>query len=566
MSNFTTLVVKPAHQVTLDTSGATTYDAIYVLGGDLTISGSGVDVVTPDFLSVRGIVNVDGGATLDITGGAVNRATFFTIGTGSTLIEGGSEFNTLSPVDFTGSSGKLELNTEGGFAPRILSPVLNFQAGDTIEVNSAINGTSYDPMTGLLTLTENGATVGTLTVVGEGLSAGFHITPDGSSGFDITVACFLPQTRVLTDRGEVASGDVAIGDRLVTVSGEAKPVKWIGRRSYSASMAASAPNVAPVLVREGALAEGLPTRDLYLSPCHALFLDGVLIEAGHLVNDVSILRVPVEDRVDYVNFEFETHEIIVVEGVPAETGAGRDNRAIYDNGADYASLYPLESTSRVIPYCAPRLDCGFQVEAVRAMIDARAGIAGLTDATSAPLKGWINRIDGHSIRGVAYCEGGSAPVVLEVVVDGIVLGEAIANHQRSLFVRGERHEGRCGFEVALPQEMSPFERHVVSVRRASDKTELAGSPFAMEAATRLDEAGRLRLGTALEGAASHGASVAELDRAIAVLAAKADELLQAKADLAGHRAERAGLRPRPGRSDLRAPQDVAAGMGERQAA
>ena len=551
MSNPMTLLVNAAHPATLDSSGVTTYAGIDVLGGQLTITGSGVDVVTGSLIANRGFVNVEGGATFDVTGGAENSATFFTIGTGGTLIEGGSEYNSLSPVDFTGGGGKLELNTSGGFDPRPLSPILGFSAGDTIEVSSAINGYSYNDATGKLTLLDNGNTAGSLIVVGSGLAAGFTITPDGTSGYDIGVACFLPGTMVLTDRGEVAAGEVSIGDRLVTLSGAAKPVKWIGRRGYPASVVASAPHVAPVLVMQGALAEGLPKRDLYLSPCHALYVDGVLIEAGDLVNGVSVVRCAVEDRVDYVNFEFDDHEVIFVEGAAAETGAGRGNREVYDNGAEYARLYPAESVARITPYCAPRLDCGFVVEAVRGRIDARAAVRPDIDWRTAPLKGWIEHLDDSSIRGVAYCEGGAAPVVLEIVIDGAVVGEVVANAERDLRTESGRHDGRCGFEVKLPAGVSPYLRHVVNVRRVSDKAEIAGSPYMMEAATPMSVVGRQKLGAAIADAAANAGSVAEMDRALAFLATKAELLLQAKADLAGGRAGMAALRPLPGRSEIR---------------
>src|SRR5262249_46650708 len=149
-----------------------------------------------------------------------------------------------------------------------------------------------DTTTNVLTITEGDATY-TLQFDPHGNFAGdfFHLAPDaGSNGTLITedtTPCYCRGTAIPTDAGEKAVEDLAIGDLVLTASGALRPIKWIGRRSYSGRFIMGRKDVLPICVRAGSLGDQMPQRNLWISPHHAMYLEGVLIEAKDLVNGVT---------------------------------------------------------------------------------------------------------------------------------------------------------------------------------------------------------------------------------------------------------------------------------------
>jgi hypothetical protein len=108
----------------------------------------------------------------------------------------------------------------------------------------------------------------------------------------------------------------------MTVSGEAKPIEWIGGRRYRCMPGHRwGTAIRPVRIVTGALAAGLPHRDLFLSQEHHLLLDGGLIRAGDLVNGTSICLEPLSGlrEIEYLHIRLASHDVIYAEGVTAET-------------------------------------------------------------------------------------------------------------------------------------------------------------------------------------------------------------------------------------------------------
>ncbi len=177
------------------------------------------------------------------------------------------------------------------------------------------------------------------------------------------IACYCSGTSILTARGESPVETLAVGDGLVTASGRVKPLRWIGRRSFAGRFMQRNRALLPIGFAAGSLGNGLPRRDLFVSPSHAMFLDGVLIPAVHLVNGSTVVVMDDMDAVNYVHLELADHDVILAEGAPSETFLDTGCRGMFQNAAEYARLYP--DAEPVTGPCAPRVTEGPAVEAVR---------------------------------------------------------------------------------------------------------------------------------------------------------------------------------------------------------
>ncbi|MEJ8573721.1 Hint domain-containing protein [Microbaculum marinum] len=187
--------------------------------------------------------------------------------------------------------------------------------------------------------------------------------------------CFAAGTMIRTPNGDVPVETLAEGDTVVTASGEERAIQWTGARSVDCRATTNPRQAWPVRVASDAFGPGLPERELWLSPAHAVMVtetDAVLVPIGSLVNGATIQQVPV-DTIDYHHIELEGgHDVVVANGLPAETYLDCGNRAFFD-GADVAPESERRDAEPAdLPFCLPFVTHGRIVEAVRARLEARA--------------------------------------------------------------------------------------------------------------------------------------------------------------------------------------------------
>lgn len=143
------------------------------------------------------------------------------------------------------------------------------------------------------------------------------------------VACFTPGTLIATPKGEVPVEWLKPGDRVITRDNGIQEIRWISSKVADWAMLTAHPHLKPILIRQGSLGDGLPERDMLVSPNHrmlvandrtALYFDEheVLVSAKHLVAGRGVHEVD-SSGVTYIHFMFDQHQIVLSNGSWSES-------------------------------------------------------------------------------------------------------------------------------------------------------------------------------------------------------------------------------------------------------
>ena len=199
--------------------------------------------------------------------------------------------------------------------------------GDVVTGGEDADGSDID----VLDLT--GSNVDRIDYVDGDPEAGTVTFLDGStmtfSEIENVIPCFTPGTLIATPKGERLVEELQVGDRIITRDNGIQEIAWLGHKPMAGKQLVQNPHLQPVLIKRGALGQGLPERDMMVSPNHRVLVSSektqlyfeeseVLAAAKHMVGAEGIHTVNVM-QTTYVHFMFERHEVVLSNGAWTES-------------------------------------------------------------------------------------------------------------------------------------------------------------------------------------------------------------------------------------------------------
>jgi hypothetical protein len=133
------------------------------------------------------------------------------------------------------------------------------------------------------------------------------------------------------------------------LGGTQAPIIWLCHRQGDCANHPKPRQVWPIRVAAGAFGPGRPHADLFLSPDHAVCVAEVLIPIRHLINASMVSQVPA-DQVTYYHFDLPRHDVVLAQGLPAESFLDPKDGSKYANRRGPIRLYQ-EFTARMREAC-----------------------------------------------------------------------------------------------------------------------------------------------------------------------------------------------------------------------
>ncbi|MBF0875892.1 Hint domain-containing protein [Gluconobacter cerevisiae] len=227
------------------------------------------------------------------------------------------------------------------------------------------------------------STPGTPTIVQN--ANGSWSVVGGATGYNGQI-CYLAGSMILTPEGECGIETLEAGDQVMVHENgtlHSRTILRVGHAHTTVGATGQADmDAVPVRIRAGALADGIPSRDLLVTPEHCMMLEGTFIPVRMLVNGMTIAYDHSITEYDYYHIETEKHAILIANGALSESfmDVGHRPDALM-KGHQVARLHPLSWEKDA---AAPLVTDRSHVEPIFAAIALRAQALGYADTQPVP--------------------------------------------------------------------------------------------------------------------------------------------------------------------------------------
>jgi hypothetical protein len=423
---------------------------------------------------------VQDGATLIIANGAdVNALDTLDIGSHGTLVlAAGLGADVVNQISYLGGTSGGDLVLDDGFSLSLLTGIAGFSPGDSLDLEGVAGGSTPIGVSdtfvgGLVQQTEFYVTMANSSIVNfalDGNKTGYSyaVAPDAHNGVVLDAQCYAEGTRILTAQGEKPVESLKPGEMVVLATGEQAPILFVGRRRIDFMRHPRPENVRPIRFRAGSLEDGVPRRDLLVSPDHAMFIDGVLVPAKDLVDGVSIAQESHCRSIRYFHIELAEHGVLLAEGAAAESFLNVGHRGLFDNADEPLMLHPDFMREREVASVAPLVTGGALLAAIRARLCARVAQGGFHVAER---------------QGLRLLAGAR-----------VIAAQAGADGWRHFNLPAGVRQAVLSSDVFAPAQVDPasLDRRMLGV--ALTEVMLDGCPVAMETVMRAADLHRLEAG------------------------------------------------------------------------
>jgi len=302
------------------------------------------------------------------------------------MAAGGTVTNQADGAIDGGEAGILVENANGSVSnQRVILQQGAYSSNGAIGGVLLLDGGTLDNEGGTITGTSYGVDVA--NAVGTVTNTGSIASSDSAGGAGGSLDVGLGS-------GAIGQIDLTGGMLVETWHGDVAEIVWIGRRHVDCSQHPAPATVCPVRVLAGAFGPGRPSRDLWLSPDHAVFVDGVLIAVDCLLNGGTIRQMLVPE-VTYYHVELAEHDVILAEDLAVESYLDTGNRANFHNATGPVRLFP-DFSARMweMAGCAALVTTGPMLEWVQQAL-ARNNVVGVGAAQyGSPRALWL-RLNNH---------------------------------------------------------------------------------------------------------------------------------------------------------------------------